>query len=752
MQGDLAGSFLAIAPHFTIHREDADRFLLFSENRSLRLRGEVYRHLLPLLTGEYTGEQIAGMFQSPEVPAILERLFGEGQVVIAPPGRDISRQAYWSALGRAPEATEAALQQFRVAVQSLGAFAGTGSGGAGAMLASLAGSGLAVTEPVTADLTVVLVDDYLDPAMRRFGDDAQSGRRWLPFKPGGERALIGPVMGGEDGGCLHCLTRRMSEHRSNDALLGHAPRALRPARGWLTASLEMARATAALEITRLAVGEDTAIQGHVIDVNTWAGTRRVHRHWTYPDCPACGPGASLSAGAGQPIRLGNDTVVDAEIGGWRTLSQEQALARLEPLVSDITGIITDVRPSPELEHGLYVYNAVQVTQSHADHMQNRRLGRPGSASGKGLTAAQARVSCLAEAVERYCCGWVGTVPRRRGRLADLGDDAIHPHRLLNFSDYQYDNREALNGQSGPLHYISRRFDETAEIEWTPVWSLTHETVRWVPTRACYFDYRAAGVPGDHDFCIADSNGCASGATLQEAILQGMLEVVERDAVAIWWYNRIQRPGISLEGIHDAFVERMLKRYDQKNRSVRLLDLTVDNGIPVVAAVSAMKQTGGRILMGFGAHMSPRIAAERALTELNQLILFDEPGEAEKSKDQLGDDLANWLQAATLTDHPYLAPAGDAVRRVDAMAQPGAASIDGAIALARDRFAELGLEMMVLDYGRTDMPLATVKVFVPGMRHFWGRRGPGRLYDVPVQLGWQAAANAETALNPVNFFF
>ena len=42
------------------------------------------------------------------------------------------------------------------------------------------------------------------------------------------------------------------------------------------------------------------------------------------------------------------------------------------------------------------------------------------------------------------------------------------------------------------------------------------------------------------YCRADTNGHASGNTLEEAILQGFLELVERDALAIWWYNQTNR--------------------------------------------------------------------------------------------------------------------------------------------------------------------------------------------------------------------
>ena len=49
---------------------------------------------------------------------------------------------------------------------------------------------------------------------------------------------------------------------------------------------------------------------------------------------------------------------------------------------------------------------------------------------------------------------------------------------------------------------------------------------------------------------ADSNGCAAGNTLTEAIVQGFLELVERDSYAICWYNRLQQAEIDLSKFDD----------------------------------------------------------------------------------------------------------------------------------------------------------------------------------------------------------
>jgi hypothetical protein len=54
---------------------------------------------------------------------------------------------------------------------------------------------------------------------------------------------------------------------------------------------------------------------------------------------------------------------------------------------------------------------------------------------------------------------------------------------------------------------------------------------------------------------------------------------------------------------------------------------------------------------------------------------------------------------------------------------------------------------VLDQTRADIGVPVVKVVVPGLRHFYRRFAPGRLYDIPVKLGWRDRPVSEDALNP-----
>ncbi len=58
-----------------------------------------------------------------------------------------------------------------------------------------------------------------------------------------------------------------------------------------------------------------------------------------------------------------------------------------------------------------------------------------------------------------------------------------------------------------------------------------------------------------------------------------------------------------------------------------------------------------------------------------------------------------------------------------------------------------MEFLVLDQTRPDIGMPVARVIVPGMRHFWARFAPGRLYDVPVSMGYRESPLAEADLNP-----
>jgi len=109
------------------------------------------------------------------------------------------------------------------------------------------------------------------------------------------------------------------------------------------------------------------------------------------------------------------------------------------------------------------------------------------------------------------------------------------------------------------------------------------------------------------------------------------------------------------------------------------------------------------------------------------------------------------EETSLVDHPYLLPTGGETTP-DAhdhdWTLDGRANVERAIELVEGA----GMNMHVLNCTRPDVGLPVAKVMVPGMRHFWPRFAPGRLYDVPVTLGWLDRPPSEADLNPLPIFW
>ncbi len=111
----------------------------------------------------------------------------------------------------------------------------------------------------------------------------------------------------------------------------------------------------------------------------------------------------------------------------------------------------------------------------------------------------------------------------------------------------------------------------------------------------------------------------------------------------------------------------------------------------------------------------------------------------------------WWRTATLQNQPYLAPSADCPRKPGDFDFAAEGSVADNVRRVFGRFEDLGHEVLILDQSRPDIGLPVAKVIVPGMRHFWARHAPGRLYDVPVRMGWLDKALTEDDLNPVAMF-
>jgi len=110
----------------------------------------------------------------------------------------------------------------------------------------------------------------------------------------------------------------------------------------------------------------------------------------------------------------------------------------------------------------------------------------------------------------------------------------------------------------------------------------------------------------------------------------------------------------------------------------------------------------------------------------------------------------WFSAFRMRVPPYLRPRAGARRTISDLPKAELATIADGLRHCVETLVRRGHDVIVFDYGRQDLPLSCVRVVVPGVRHFWNRRGPGRLYDAPVRMGLLDAPLNEAELNPVSF--
>jgi oxazoline/thiazoline synthase len=750
-------------PRYSVERVEGVGVFLVSEDGSAVLGQPIHLALGAVIDGTRSSDEIAealaDRFPGWETYHALEELSAKGYLA-APGDTDSSdaQRAYWSLAGVAAIDAQRELAAATVTATTLGGV------DASVVEEALAGAGLTRAPGDAGALEVVAVADYLDPALAAVDERHRvDGRPWLLLKPVGATVWVGPLLVPGRTACWRCLAERLAGNRAVESYLAQqrgAPIESPTGRAHDPGAARLAAALAGQQLRNLSAGVAARpLEGTVLTLDTRTLAIAEHVLVRRPQCPACGdPGLVARLGSSAPV-LRSRRSAGARL--HRAEGVEATLDRISRHVSPITGAVKSVdRVFADDDGVMQAYTAGHNFAVHYDGLAFLRRSLRVRSGGKGPTEAEARVSAICEALERYSGVYRGDEPTVRGRYSELADEAIHPNEVMLFSERQYRERERLNELSRRHTFSSqlvpRPFDADAEVDWTPLWSPLDGSRRLLPTGMCYFNYASFKGYGTASelFYLADSNGHAAGSSLEDAALQGALELIERDAVGIWWYNRLQRPAIDLASVDDPYVERVVARLDTLGRDVWALDLTNDLGIPVVCAASRRRDVDEELVFGFGAHLDPATAVVRSLAELIQFLAsFEKWGDSSEHRYVAFDEAAaSWWRSARLEEQAHLAPAAAPARPLTAMPDRSDPDLLAELMTCVERIGAAGVPLFLLDQTRPDVGLPVVKAVAPGLRHMWSRLGPGRLYDVPVALGWVERPTAEEDLNPWAVFF
>jgi thioglycine synthase len=226
-------------------------------------------------------------------------------------------------------------------------------------------------------------------------------------------------------------------------------------------------------------------------------------------------------------------------------------------------------------------------------------------SGKGSTEQRARISAIMESFERCLAERPGLNANIEGEisapaLVDSYASAIESCKVL-------DPKALLL----PQPHIPQSL-----MEWVGAYDLLNREEVFVSANAVYHPYDAPGQC--QKLFLSNTNGLASGNVLEEAILHGLLEVIERDAISTAQFSRDLGKEIVLTEA-DGYLYELAQKFKDTGIELKVWLVPTDTGIPtVIAATDDVKLKDPALLvMGAGSHLKPEIAIARAITEAAQ---------------------------------------------------------------------------------------------------------------------------------------
>ncbi|MBI9075910.1 MAG: YcaO-like family protein [Desulfatibacillum sp.] len=218
--------------------------------------------------------------------------------------------------------------------------------------------------------------------------------------------------------------------------------------------------------------------------------------------------------------------------------------------------------------------------------------------GKGGTAAQAEASAVMELAERFSLYAFSNNPGNFvvDTQLNLRDRAMTPLAIAHsVSDTSNEAEKALG--------LFSRYPQ----RWCPGTNLTTG--------------QQVMVPFDWFFSINEFNGASAGNATEEALCQGISEVVERHVCALVSRESIATPLIRRDSITDPMALELIDKFDKNGIELFLSDLTLGMGVPTVGALAYDPATMGsssEIVWTAGTAPNPQKALCRAITEVAQL--------------------------------------------------------------------------------------------------------------------------------------
>lgn len=315
--------------------------------------------------------------------------------------------------------------------------------------------------------------------------------------------------------------------------------------------------------------------------------------------------------------------------------------------------------------------------------------------GKGITPDHAKASAMMEGFERYSAEKQESDETFIATLNEIDGNYIDPISLNLPKDFSKDLLDTMN------------------LEWSMSRDLISGEDYYIPSNAIYHPY----VPENNvqGLFKGNTNGLASGNILEEAILHGIFEVIERDAWSIFELTHKNSKQIDLESIDSDSINQILNKYKENGINIKLMDLTADVGVPTIAASAddTVLKDAGLLSLGIGTHLNPEIAVLRALTEVAQSRATQIQGARE---DTVRADFARkaGYERMKRINSQYFEDEENKISFSD-IEDKSTNSINQDIEIVKDELAKNGLDkILYADLTRPELGVSVVRVVIPTM--------------------------------------
>ena len=361
---------------------------------------------------------------------------------------------------------------------------------------------------------------------------------------------------------------------------------------------------------------------------------------------------------------------------WRLLEPQLTMLGISR-VADITGMD---------RVGIPVFQAIRPATAYPNTVF----------AGKGFTELESKVSACMEALESF-----------------VAEKEVFSSRALSLAEI---SRSDLPFHAPAEHFFPmNRVPPEKPLHWVSVQSLELDpSGRVVPGSPHWVVKEAVAMPCPQPNWLCHTNGIASGNTLEEAVLHGLLEVIERDAQSIALAAKRARVP-SEKVLTSPRVADIIARISRAGLRYTLKDITSDLGVPVFYAIvwDPANESAWYFSGGTGCHPAAEIAAVRALTEALQARASMISGAREDLRE---DKIREQVGAETLKQvfRYWLSEAGEPAAE---SADFPPVSVPEALQFIARKVREKGFNIKWFPYSFDTLHFRVIRVVVPGLESF-----------------------------------